>query len=375
MRNVSLLMLTSLTWSGAASAATAEPYLGARSFIRLETLSPAGNLTDFVVNTEVLEPNGPITVTKSNALGSTFSSAEFGALKASAKTSGMGDSYIRNFNGQGLFDSPLIYNTIALSFGGASQQDTIAPLDTMRVTNNYSFDRAYNFEFGLNRQLVADTFAENSANPNFHGRLLGSFITTNEFFASFYDLDLETEVARIQISDQTNVNSVLLGAGPEDLSSTSRRDTVVDIYEQGVLTSHVQTTSRFPELSSATGPVNYAAPVDLVAGHRYQVFLDLATQATLTGVYAFSVGAEVSGDAAHSAYWNGITDAVGVDGNQITDVFLNSGSGFDYRYASAQSPNPMAVAPVPLPTSWALLLPAVLTAGLRRKSRRISALH
>ena len=223
--------------------------------------------------------------------------------------------------------------------------------------------------------MVADTFAANSANPNFHGQLLGSFNIINGFFASFYDLDLETEVARIQISDETTVNSIIAGAGPEDLSSTFLRDTVVDIYEHGVLTSHTQTTSPSPVYSSATGPVNYAAPVDLVAGHRYQVFLDLSTQATLYGVYAFSVGAEVTGDATHSVYWNGITNAVDADGNQITEVLLNSGSGFDYRYASAQSPNPAVVAPVPLPTSWSLLLPALLIASLRPHRRRLAARH
>ena len=117
---------------------------------------------------------------------------------------------------------------------------------------------------------------------------------------------------------------------------------------------------------------------DFLAGHTYTVDMAVGCETLMTGALYYLRDTSSVCDAAHSLYWNGITDARDGAGNPVKNVVIHSASGFDYRYASPLSPDPAAVAPVggvPEPATWAMVVAGfALTGGaLRRRSTRVVA--
>jgi len=154
----------------------------------------------------------------------------------------------------------------------------------------------------------------------------------------------------------------------------------------GVFDKH--TTSRTVDVASGSelftkeagrqsigGSANYTFEFRFEAGKTYRVstFSDCYSRLNSGGQFLSLSDATLAYcEADRSAYWNGLTNIRGLNGEALSGFKLMGSDGLDYAFASPLSPDPRGgAAVVPEPSTWAMMLGGfgLLGAAARRRTR------
>jgi hypothetical protein len=289
---------------------------------------------------------------------SATSFADFGVRRAFASIAAADPVVLA---GQDLTSSLIQYGMGRTAGSTALTLDYFTPSADAHVTANIFYDRTVSATFAPDQQLVDDLAAAHDPNdPNVYTAATATADMT------FYICDASigcTDIKNVLFLTALNLASGHIGGFSVDDSSVYNGVSTVPQLPPGA-----------PALSGGIYQFQdaYTLDLDLIGGHTYEVYFQSDCSAQLLGVVAYSLGSGAYCDAAHSSYWNGLTNITDASGAAIPGFNVTSLSGFNYLYADPSAPFPASSPPtgVPEPSGWMLLIAGLGLMGAMLRSPR-----